>query len=282
MLTRFTTVAGIWAVGALLLSWPHLSPAWRRRLAVVSSAAGLPALLLAVNTEGLRESPTVGMFLMGTPYVIEKASASASLPYYTLTGVCLLLGFIGLAAGDEVAGWLRERWRLSAIGLSLLVTAVRLVLEKVAAPASWTQAVGVTWLAPLVGAYFALNLRAEGKGWGSLLRALLVYAFAVRGTLALLMFVATTLRLGSHYDVSSMVLVRDPFTPRVYAFQAGSAEQLLYLSTLPQLVVWPVYTILSGLLGAGMVWLIDAARGRPRPSLPPLPSPGGIAPVGPD
>ncbi len=280
MLIRAATLAGIWAVGAVLISWPHLSGTWRRRLAVVSSAAGLVALILAVNTEGLRESPTVAVFLVGTPYLVERASASASLPYYVLTGVCLLLGFVGLTAGDDVARRLRHHWLLSAIGLSLFVTALRFVLEKVAAPAPWTQAVGVTWLAPLMGAYFLLLLRAEGQGFRPLLGALVNYAFAVRGAIAALMLVATIFRLGSHYDVSPLTLVHDPFTPRVLAFEAGSAKQLLYMSTIPQLVAWPLYTVLSGLVGAGMAWLIAATRGRP--SLPVVPSPGRVAPVGQD
>lgn len=274
MLMRAATLTGIWAVGATLLSWPHLSGTWRRRLAVLASALGIVALVQALNTEGMREAPTVAVFLVGATYVVDKASASASLPYYIVTGVCLTLGFVGLA-GDGVARRLREHWLLSAILLSLLVTAVRFVLEKVAAPPAWTQAVGVTWLAPLVGAYFALNLGGESRWFGALLRALAIYAFSVRGAVAALMVVATTLRLGSHYDVSSLTLVRDPLRSHTYAFVPGSFEQILNLSLIPQLVAWPVFTVVTGLLGAGIARLIIG-----RPGLPAVtPPPGRVAPA---
>ena len=55
-------------------------------------------------------------------------------------------------------------------------------------------AVGVAWMPLPVGAFFALNLRAEGKGFRSLLAALVTYAYAVRGPVAALMVAATTLR----------------------------------------------------------------------------------------
>jgi hypothetical protein len=174
-----------------------------------------------------------------------------------------------------VARRLREHWLLSAILLSLFVTAVRFVLEKVAAPPAWTHAVGVTWLAPVVGAYFALNLAAGSHGLGALLRALVIYAFSVRGAVAALMAVATTLRLGSHYDVSSLTLVHDPFRSRSHHFVSGSFDQLLYLSLIPQLVAWPLYTIVSGLLGAGIARLIAG-----RPGLPAVTPPAGrVAPA---
>src|SRR5262249_56960564 len=130
--------------------------------------------------------PRLAVFLGGARGVMAPAWAAWSLSYYVLTGVCLLLGFAGLAAGDGLARGLGARWMATAIGLSLAVTALRFGLEKVAAPASWTQAVGVTWLAPVVGAFFATSLRAEGKGWRAVAGALLVYGLAVRGAIAAL------------------------------------------------------------------------------------------------
>lgn len=280
MLTRASTLLVIWTVASVLLWWAQLTPPWRRKLAILASALGVLFLILAVNTEGLRESPTVAVFLLGTPYVTETASASASLPYYVATAACLLLGFAGLAVGDELAQSLQRRWMLTAVAVSLLVTATRLSLEKVAAPSSWTQAVGVTWMAPVVGAFFAWSLRAEGKGFFSLLKALALYALVVRGAIAALMVVASTLRLGSHYDVSALVLVQNPVTDRVYSFEPGSLSQIVHVAVLPQLVAWPVYTILAGLLGAGIARLIETAWGRP--SLPQVPPPVPVTPVGQD
>ena len=52
------------------------------------------------------------------------ASASASLRYYVVTAVCLLLGTAGLAVPDETAGRLRRHWVGTAIALSLGNTTV--------------------------------------------------------------------------------------------------------------------------------------------------------------
>jgi len=150
----------------------------------------------------------------------------------------------------------------TAIGLSLLVTVVRFALEKAAAPRAWTDAVGITWLVPVIGVFFALNLRAAGLHLGRLVGALLVYAFAVRGAVAALMLVATSLRLGSHYDISPLELVRDPLTRQVHEFVPGSLSQMISLAVIPQLVVWPLITVLIGLLAAGTFGL--AAQLLPR------------------
>src|SRR5204863_395553 len=83
---------------------------------------------------GFRESPTVAVFLLGTPYVTERASASASLPYYVLTSVFLALGFAGLALGDREARAIGRRWMVTAVALAWLVTAARFLLEKAVAP----------------------------------------------------------------------------------------------------------------------------------------------------
>jgi hypothetical protein len=242
---------------------------------LLASAGGLLALVQAVNTEGVREASTLG-FLIATPYVTEQASASASLPYYLLTGIGLSLGTLGLSLRDEVASRLKRQWFGSAVALSLLITMLRFTLEKAAAPHMWTWAVGVTWLAPLVGAFFAMNLRRASHGFRALAGALLGYALIVRGVVAALMLLATKHGLGSHYDVSSLVRVQHPLTGRVYDFVPGSFEQMLGLVLIPQLVVWPIYTLLAGLLGGSLAWvLLDAARTSRRA---PLPAVAGFTP----
>ena len=102
ILTTLATSGTAGVAGLVFLFWGRLPFRWRRVLAVLTSAGGVFFLVLALNTEGLRESPSVGSFLIGTPYVSGTVSASASLPYYVVTGVLLALGFLGLAAGDEV------------------------------------------------------------------------------------------------------------------------------------------------------------------------------------
>jgi hypothetical protein len=277
LLARSLDLLVIWLIGPAMLGWAQLPAVWRSRLALLASGGGLLFLVLAINSEGLRQAPTMAVVLLGTPYVTGHVSASASLPYYLLTAVCLLMGTLGLGLGDEMAAFLRRRFFLAALLISALVTALRFLLEKSAAPLSWTQGVGLFWLTPLVGAYFTLSLRDAGKGMRDVMRALTAYAFAVRGAVTLLVAVATRWRLGSHYDVSRLVRVRVPLSGILLELEPGSVKQFLVLGVVPQLLVWPVYTIVAGWLGA---WLTRRLLqgGRPPLALEPAPLPMAPSP----
>src|SRR5262249_49691399 len=122
VVTTVLGVAAFWLLAGLLLSWSRWPGRWRRLSALLARIARMAFPIQAVNSEGLRESPTVAAFLLGSPYVTQSASASASLPYYILTGVCLLLGTIGLALSDDVARRLARHWLATAIGLTIAVT----------------------------------------------------------------------------------------------------------------------------------------------------------------
>jgi hypothetical protein len=258
-----------WGIAFALLSWDRLPGGVRRFLSILASAAGVAFLVAAINTEGVRESPTLSVFLLGTPHVTRQVSASASLPLYVATGVCLLIGTAGLAVPDDVTRRAGRRYLLNAIGLSVGVTLLRFTLEKVAAPLAWTHAVGITWLIPLVGVFFALQLHAEGRGVAALAATLLAYALPVRAFVFALMVVATGFRLGSHYDVSSDTAVRSPFSGEIYSFEPGSASQLVTLGLVPQLVVWPIVTLVVGVLLGGLsLWLLRLVPGRSVASAP--------------
>jgi hypothetical protein len=254
----YTSVLAIWLVAGTALAWGWLPGRWRRLVAILTSAAGLGFLLVAVNSEGLREAPTVGVFLMGTPYVTGQTSALASLPYYVLTGICLLLGTAGLAVGDDLARVIERRWMVTAIALSVVVTATRFAMEKTAAPPAIAQVFGLIWLAPVVGAFFYAALRAEGKGWRALVPALFFYGIAVRSFVTVLYFAATAFHLGSHYDLGTAAEVRAPWG-RTLHFVPGTLAQFGDLVLFPQLLVWPLFTVVSGALGALMFRLLMAA-----------------------
>jgi len=84
--------------------WPRLSASHRRRLSLATSLAGLGFLVAALRSEGLRESALTSLVLVGPATLTARASAAASLYYYVLTGVCLLLGFTGLIFSDPLEG----------------------------------------------------------------------------------------------------------------------------------------------------------------------------------
>jgi hypothetical protein len=266
-----------WGLAALMHWWPRVSGAWRRRASILSSAAGIAFLVAAVESEGLRESATtVTVVVVGPASVTARSSASASLYYYVLTAVCLLLGFAGLAFGERLSRWLSKRWLLSATAVAYLVTAVRFLLEKSAAPVPLVQAMGVTWLAPVAGAFMAVCLREEGRGRADLLRSLVGYAFLVRGFVAAVALVATRLHLGSHYDISPLTEVRLALTGRIFSFAPGSWAQISWFTLLPQLVAWPVFTVTVGLAAGLLVWRVPPRRATVRPAAPaPAPGAGG-------
>lgn len=259
--SSFFTVFAAWCGASALLAWSGLPARWRRALALGSSLLALVFLGLALGSEGLRETESTAVFLLGTPYVTASASASASLPYYVLTGLFLMLGSAGLAVSDPAAAGLWGRWVTLAVAASWLVSLVRFLLEKAAAPEALAHVFGVTWLAPVVGGFFWLRLRESGRGVRALCGYLLLYSVAVRGPVAALYFVATRWRLGSHYDVYSVTTVRAPWGA-VYHFAPGSLSQILNLGVIPQLAVWPLYTLITGLIGAKVASILVSSWRR--------------------
>ncbi len=255
------TVALASALSALMHWWPRLDAGWRRRVSLLTSAAGIAFLFAALQAEGQRESALTSLVLLGPATRTAVLSARASLYYSVLTALCLLLGFAGLAMGEALSRWLHPRPLLSASLVAWLVTAVRFLLEKSAAPAALTDAFGVTWLAPFAGAYLATGVPGGRRpGWGALVRRLAAYAFLVRGAVAALGVVATRQGLGTHYDVSPLTRVSLALLGGDVAFQPGSWHQVLWLTLVPQLVVWPAYTVLAGLAGAALALRFASAR----------------------
>jgi hypothetical protein len=259
------TLALAWAIAAPMHWWPRLRAAWRLRLSVATSAAGIGFLVAAVQAEGQRESALTSLVLVGPATLTATASASASLYYYVLTAVCLLLGFTGLAFGESLSRWLAPRPLLISVAVAWLVTVVRFLLEKSAAPSLLVQSIGVTWLAPVAGACLATAVTAEPpRGW-PLLRTLLLYAVLVRGFVALVGVVATHFGLGSHYDVSGLTFVPVALTGDTYSFVPGGWRQILWLVLAPQALVWPVFTVLAGMAGAALARPFEGALAAPAP-----------------
>jgi hypothetical protein len=259
-----------WALAWLMHWWPRLPSRWRLRVSIATSVAGVAFLIAGLEAEGLREAPTTSVVVLGATVLTATASASASLYYYVLTAACLLLGFGGLVFGDALARFLSRRWLLSAVAVAWLVTVVRFLLEKSAAPALLTQAVSVTWAVPVAGAFFASSLAAQGSDLRVLVHALVRYAYLVRGFVALVGIMATRLHLGTHYDASPILRLPIVGTDAVRVFESGSWPQVFWLTLVPQLLIWPIFTVGVGLLGGELVRRLQPEPG-PRRAPAPLP-----------
>jgi hypothetical protein len=79
---------------------------------------------------------------------------------------------------------------------------------------------------------------------------------------ALVAVVATRFGLGSHYDVSGLTFVPVSLTGDAYSFVPGTWRQTLWLILVPQLLVWPVFTVVAGMAGAAFARLLPASAGR--------------------
>jgi len=88
-------------------------------------------------------------------------------------------------------------------------------------------------------------------GWGALSKTLLVYAFAARIPVAITMFFAISGNWGTHYDV----------VPPGYTGPTEAFSKFLSIGALPQLVLWPAFTIVIGSLIGSIVTAI-AHRGK--------------------
>ena len=252
---------GAWAVlGPLFLWWSRFTPDRRRALGLTLSLTGLLFLALALGSEGQRAAPTT-TFLIATPYVTAPALASASAAYYVLTAVFLALGALGLGLSEPQAARLSEHWFEVPLALALGVVALRLVLEKAAAPPDLSRLLGVTWLSPAVGAFFLVRLRSRGQGLGRALAWLLAWVLASRLMVVVFYALASGLRLGSHYDLTPLVQVQQPFTGQRFQFEPGSLEQFVSIGVLPQLLFWTPFSWLNGLVGALVASLVLARRG---------------------
>ncbi len=140
--------------------------------------------------------------------------------------------------------------------ITLAVTLLRLVGEFMNLPA-WLAnkepggpgaLIGIAWLAPVFGVYFATKLAgAPGKLWKNLLKTLFAYGLAARIPVILIMAFATFGNWGTHYD---------GYPPNMA--DMSPMMKFLFGGVVPQLVFWVcIWTV-----GTGMIAGLIAAKVR--------------------
>jgi hypothetical protein len=140
--------------------------------------------------------------------------------------------------------------------ITLAVTLLRLVGEFMNLP-SWLASkeaggagalIGISWLAPLFGAYFGVKLRgAPGKLWKNLLKTLFAYGLAARIPVIVIMAFAIFGNWGTHYDA---------FPPDMA--DMSPMMKFLFGAVMAQIVFWVcVWTV-----GTGMIAGLIAAKVR--------------------
>ncbi len=109
--------------------------------------------------------------------------------------------------------------------------------------------VGFPRLLIFVWLYMALAAAVQYFGWPDLFRALLLYGYAARIPVVIVMFLAMLNNWGTHYDYVGM-------PPR---FSMDFVPRFLWLAFFPQLTFWVGYTIVVGTF-AGVVAVAIARR----------------------
>jgi hypothetical protein len=112
--------------------------------------------------------------------------------------------------------------------------------------------IGISWLPPIFGVYFALKLiGASGKLWKNLLKTLILYGLAARIPVIIIMGLAIFGNWATHYDA---------FAPGVLA-DATRAIKFLRGGVMIQLVWWlMIWTVGSGMLTGLIASLIRSRR----------------------
>jgi peptidoglycan biosynthesis protein MviN/MurJ (putative lipid II flippase) len=138
--------------------------------------------------------------------------------------------------------------------ISNLVTFTRLGLELAGFP--WGQPTQLAWwvslslLIPVFGIYFAYALRNDPHPFKRLALTLFVYALTVRIPTAILYWISGVLGWSTHYS---------QYGP------PGQDAGYLMGGLLPQLVFWPLFTVVAGFL-CGLPLLTWFRSKRPRPA----------------
>ena len=146
--------------------------------------------------------------------------------------------------------------------ITLAVTLLRLVGEFMNLPA-WLASkeaggagalIGIAWLAPVFGVYFAGKLAgAPGKLWKNLLKTLFAYGLAARIPVILIMAFAIFGNWGTHYDA---------FPPDMA--DMSPMMKFLFGAVVAQLVFWVcIWTVGTGMLAGLIASKIRSPRTAP-------------------
>jgi len=132
--------------------------------------------------------------------------------------------------------------------ITLAITLLRLGAELMDLPA-WLAnrqpggpgaIIGISWLPPFLGIYFAYKLMdAPGRLWKNLFKTLILYGLAARIPVIAIMGLAIYGNWGTHYDAFAPGVMTDT-SPMVRFLQGGVMVQLVWW-----LMIW---TVGSGML----------------------------------
>jgi hypothetical protein len=147
-----------------------------------------------------------------------------------------------------------DLWKIPAL-VALGVTLLRFTLEKLAVSQSAAEVVGIGWLTVPFAIYFALRAHR----WRELFVNLALFVWSARLPVVILMVLASYLRWGTHYDISSLTHLDTQWGRLNY--QPNSFRQHLHMIYLAQLVIMPLYSMATGMMAGAGIFLLKMLKG---------------------
>jgi len=145
-------------------------------------------------------------------------------------------------------------WKIPAL-IALGVTLLRFTLERLAVSPSVAEAAGIGWLTVPFAIYFALRAHR----WRELFVNLALFVWSARLPVVILMVLASYLRWGTHYDISSLTHLNTQWGRLNY--QPNSFRQHLHMIYLAQLVIMPLYSMTTGMMAGAGIFLLKMLKG---------------------
>lgn len=249
----------IFIVALVIFYWRSIPYNWRTAVSALVGVSGLAMIIYGFTRKGLSVVSVEAIFF-AQPYEASREIHSQYLSFLVFGAGLLLFAVAGYYSGLLKRFQWTEHILFVPLTLSFVFVVWRLLLEKTAAPNSLSSMIGVVWLPPAIGVFLAFELAGKKHRVKELIKALAVYAWAVRIPVAALMVALSFLKFGSHLDLSAITSINSPFGKLTYS--PNTFRHHLNLIYIPQLLFWPLYTIVVGWFCGGLVFAFTPRRRR--------------------
>jgi hypothetical protein len=146
----------------------------------------------------------------------------------------------------------------AAFAVSLYYLALRLTLEKTAAPIGIVWAVGTTPALVVILPLFAWHCGRRGHDLKRWVRGLGIVVLLQRLTIVAISYVATTQELGTHLDVHRLTDLS--FPGKKERVVTGAVDAWAWAVALPQLTLWWVASLVLGFALGLLPWWLARRR----------------------
>ncbi|HEX6813359.1 MAG TPA: hypothetical protein VF384_17190 [Planctomycetota bacterium] len=250
----------------LLLLSPNVGEVGRRRIALLFGLGAICLIGLSFSKAGAPPSTldVVNPFPMGpdmksTPVHIETVTAPGwqwPLACACFCGLVMLIVF-----GTVRLGFRAPKPASYCAFIATVFAAMRLVLEKNAAPQGLVWATGGSIGLPILVGFVGYYSGGRKHGFGQFVLTLVLFALLQRAALSGIAWFATMRHWGTHLDVNALTQLNTPIGGE-RTFGADPTDKWVWGILVPQMGLWVVATVALGLVIGTVGWLFGRrARG---------------------